>query len=407
MKKCKGITLIALVITIIVLLILAGVSLNLIAGEQGILKRATSAVDKNKVETVKEDVELVVADLGTGYYEEKYDKGSQNFSDVDDYIESQFGTNREMFDGSQAKIKKKKVEVSQDGKLVATGVLENGKILWDANPKEKPLPMEPTAVFAKLYEDGTLILSSTDYTDPDREVRSDYGDISNSEEMPGWITIEEWNGPRSSASSIIIYDKIAPTSTKGWFIGLKKEEISNFENLNTSNVTNMDYMFSACNDLTSLDLSSFDTSNVTSMREMFAACYNLTSLDLSSFNTSNVTNMDYMFSACNDLTSLDLSSFDTSNVTNMSYMFNYCNSLSNLNLSSFDTSNVTDMERMFSYCSSLTELDLSSFDISNVTDMNNMFSQCENLEVIWVRNQAMKEKFESNANLKFEIKPTR
>ena len=129
MKKCKGITLIALVITIIVLLILAGVSLNLIAGEEGILKRATSAVDKNKVETVKEDVELVVADLGTGYYEEKYDKGSQNFGDVDDYIESQFGTNCEMFDGSQAKIKKKKVEVSQDGKLVATGALENGKII--------------------------------------------------------------------------------------------------------------------------------------------------------------------------------------------------------------------------------------------------------------------------------------
>lgn len=43
MKKEQGITLIALVITIIVLLILAGVSLSLVAGENGILKRAENA----------------------------------------------------------------------------------------------------------------------------------------------------------------------------------------------------------------------------------------------------------------------------------------------------------------------------------------------------------------------------
>ena len=51
MKKCRGITLIALVITIIVLLILAGVSLSLIAGENGILKRATGAVSQNRKAT--------------------------------------------------------------------------------------------------------------------------------------------------------------------------------------------------------------------------------------------------------------------------------------------------------------------------------------------------------------------
>ena len=46
MRKTKGITLIALVITIIVLLILAGVSLNLIAGTDGILGKASSAREK-------------------------------------------------------------------------------------------------------------------------------------------------------------------------------------------------------------------------------------------------------------------------------------------------------------------------------------------------------------------------
>lgn len=43
----KGITLIALVITIIVLLILAGVTIATLTGENGILKQAGKAKEKN------------------------------------------------------------------------------------------------------------------------------------------------------------------------------------------------------------------------------------------------------------------------------------------------------------------------------------------------------------------------
>ena len=43
MKKQKGITLIALVVTIIVLLILAGVSIATLTGDNGILTRASNA----------------------------------------------------------------------------------------------------------------------------------------------------------------------------------------------------------------------------------------------------------------------------------------------------------------------------------------------------------------------------
>ncbi len=71
-KKQNGITLVALVVTIIVLLILAGVSLSLVAGENGILKRATNAADANEIATAKEQAGLLISDLVTGYYEEKY-----------------------------------------------------------------------------------------------------------------------------------------------------------------------------------------------------------------------------------------------------------------------------------------------------------------------------------------------
>ena len=50
----KGITLIALVITIIVLLILAGVTIATLAGENGILTRASDASEKTKQANAEE-----------------------------------------------------------------------------------------------------------------------------------------------------------------------------------------------------------------------------------------------------------------------------------------------------------------------------------------------------------------
>ena len=54
MKNEKGITLIALVITIIVLLILAAVSIATLTGQNGILTRANDAKEDTARETAKE-----------------------------------------------------------------------------------------------------------------------------------------------------------------------------------------------------------------------------------------------------------------------------------------------------------------------------------------------------------------
>ena len=167
----------------------------------------------------------------------------------------------------------------------------------------------------------------------------------------------------------INFDTIIPTSTVE----------ASFKGSNTSNVANMAYMFNDCNNLTSLDLSSFNTSKVTNMNNMFQGCNGLTELDVSKFDTSKVTNMNNMFSNCNGLTSLNLSNFDTSKVTNMNNMFQSCSGLTLLDLSSFNTTNVTSMTYMFYYCSGLTSLDLSRFDTSNTTNMNSMFAYCGGL----------------------------
>ena len=71
---------------------------------------------------------------------------------------------------------------------------------------------------------------------------------------------------------------------------------------------------------------------------MFTGCYNLTNLDVSHFDTSQVTNMSFMFYYCENLADLDVSHFDTSRVTDMPEMFADCKNLTSLDLSSFDTS---------------------------------------------------------------------
>ena len=58
MRNNKGITLIALVITIIVLLILAGVSIAMLTGDNGILNQATNAKNDTKEAEVVERINM-------------------------------------------------------------------------------------------------------------------------------------------------------------------------------------------------------------------------------------------------------------------------------------------------------------------------------------------------------------
>lgn len=98
-------------------------------------------------------------------------------------------------------------------------------------------------------------------------------------------------------------------------------------------------------------------------------------LELSS-DTSNVTNMAYMFNNCRTLKSIP--PIDTSRVTNMHGMFYYCQALPEI--PSLNTSKVTNMDSMFNNCSSLKTIPY--LDTSKVTNMAGMFNGCYSLETI-------------------------
>ncbi|UKI26338.1 MAG: DUF285 domain-containing protein [Bacilli bacterium] len=109
-------------------------------------------------------------------------------------------------------------------------------------------------------------------------------------------------------------------------INLKSVDLAN---MYTDEVTDMSGMFAGCLSLESIDASNFNTSNVTDMSGMFNGAGSILGkskklkkiLILVVLIHQKVTNISYMFSSMENLTTLDISNFNTSNVTDMSYMF--------------------------------------------------------------------------------------
>lgn len=134
MKKNNGITLIALVITIIVLLILAGVSIAMISDQNGILGKAKSAKIDNALAEAVDQVNLKIIDLQTSYYQERYVDGTVS-SEIDDYMSAKLETAYPAETGKVGSCTAaydkttKKVTLTYEGKT-KVGTLASGTMTW-------------------------------------------------------------------------------------------------------------------------------------------------------------------------------------------------------------------------------------------------------------------------------------
>lgn len=145
MKKQNGITLIALVITIIVLLILAGVSIAMLTGENGILSKATKAGAETVVAEQKEQVVLAINALTTEYYDKKYVSNKDETQTLEHFViegltaessannVSEYATVTAGADGETATIKTKATD--NDGNIAKATYEKGKKLTWTS---EKP-----------------------------------------------------------------------------------------------------------------------------------------------------------------------------------------------------------------------------------------------------------------------------
>ena len=106
LKKNNGITLIALVITIIVLLILAGISISAITGDDGIATRAKDAKEETRAGEVQEIVDLWKMDVSA----KKIDPNWGNVKTENELLE-------EMLDSGKVK----ESEINRTNKTITIG----------------------------------------------------------------------------------------------------------------------------------------------------------------------------------------------------------------------------------------------------------------------------------------------
>lgn len=133
LRNEKGITLVALVVTIIVLLILAGVSLSLVAGGDGIIEKASTSVTASNIATAKDAVNLKASELITEYYGIKYtgDSGEiDGYSNAGAYVAAKLPST---YAGYTATVSGTTITMTnqKDSSDTFTGtILNNGGIDW-------------------------------------------------------------------------------------------------------------------------------------------------------------------------------------------------------------------------------------------------------------------------------------
>ena len=447
-KKEQGITLIALVTTIVVLLILASITIGAVSGEGGLIGNANEAKEKTEIANEKEVVDrAVVQAMG------KNKRGNLVRSELQDELDKITGegetevTIDEVDYGYFVKFldSGRIYKVSRDGEVEYLGkeedLLTQANII--ANPESNTTPEFIQSV--ELTVETPIDIGDVDFMlvsawsqdkntapeDSEFQVAQLAGEgrrrtttVNSSASVGGdyylWVRVvvgeiekEECFGPYAIKDSTTLVATSSETESTSSFLGMPIERglIQSIEIKNTLVGTGHSLGDGNTYDVTAgnkgkylgwyeqNDNGYYDVtiageggvvanSNSDSLFRNIGVGIKGTSVEVT------ITGLKYLDTGLVtnmtlmfdecQVNSLDLSSFDTNEVMYMKYMFQNCEA-SSLDLSSFDTSKVKNMTGMFKNCKA-TSIDVSSFDTSNVTDMGGMFRNCRSLEKLDLSN---------------------
>ena len=392
-KKQNGITLVSLVITVIVLLILAAVTINALSGDNGILKRATEAKENAQISQEKEIVQLAVvnvvkdnkrinqsnlqSEIDKQYKEGKTivsDNGDSTFSVI--FVDS----NRE-YDVVSGEVKSGKnwSEIKQNAKAPEEQKEERNNGVIGIGTDGKSVNMD---LWEYTLKDGTYTLNDIDDTNGTNETKGYLGKI-----IDGKIqgTVPMYIKAKTDR------DFVPVTSLKDTFINLKND----FDDFVTtpeipSTVTNMQSTFSRCGKLVNItnlppkleslrwtfykctSLENFNQNipdTVTTMEETFLGCVKLANFDKEL--PKNLKTLKGTFLWCEKLKAFDKEIPE--GVTNMRSTFDQCKSLQRFNSSIPES--VTNMYATFSQCKKLTNINI--VVPKNVTNLQYTFGDCQ------------------------------
>ena len=409
LKQNKAITLVALVVTIVVLLILAGVTLKLVLDNNGIIQKSKEARSETIVADEKSKVEMaylsaalkklgdtvtaeelqeeldssvgagktVVTSNGDGTLNVLFNETGHNYNVDEGTVEKVEidNTKMAMFDTGE-NVAKKMHSLAIEGEIINNGE-SWGNLSINAIKRYKETPdltkmtdanivswtdaytayeQNPSA-YKSMIPEGTKLCPIYMWFEEsgEEEIRSVYGHKNLTEE-DGTLrrkvktgTIYWW----SESSKVYLNPDCSNMFCRLPYLA----DISGLRELTTDNVTNMSYMFTTCSVLANIDgLANWDTSKVTDMSWMFG-------------------NGDGGAMEISDLTPIE--KWNVGNVIDMSYMFSNCK-IDNLNpIDNWDVGSVTSMQSMFWNCTNLTNAsEINNWNITKVTNFNSMFSGC-------------------------------
>ena len=431
-KKKNGITLLALVITIVIMLLLAGVAIQMTMGENGLIAKSVQAQKEQAKAELYDTAKLSYTSLNAKALE-----NGQPSPSVELALSTTEFTNKYNVVGDDITDKKGTVIDTKANVLKAIMGETSGSTTTGGSvtPGTTPIPSTPAESWPKTVAGVTIpeeekekMILKLKVIDAKAKIYFsrndgkiiDYGTGNHTERADG---VEFYNGEH-----IIKISKFAR------FTLLDKEEgdyeveilqwgkitgnpLNDFEFYNVSKVYEPEpdivriiyanakfteipeWLFSKkvtstrmskfyhCTGLTSIPEGLFKNNvNATDFRNIFEGCTGLTSIPEGLFkNNVNVANFDFIFDGCRGLTSIPEGLFKNNvNVTSFFGTFVNCRGLTNIPEELFKNNvNVTNFYSTFLLCTGLTSIPEGLFKNNvNVTNFSKIFDRCTGLTSI-------------------------
>ena len=349
----KGITLIALIVTIVVLLILAGVSIAVITGDNSVIKSANQAKTEQRGGTVEDRVAVWKAGKATSEYTHRETKTEDEM--LNDLI------NDKLLFEDEIDRENKKITIGSKEIDYSTGNGNGLKLEPDNGKEELILEYEVSAgdTIKLPYYDSTSDGDATEFN-----FQVDWGDGTTETGITNSNISEKSKHQYQNAG---IYD----IKIKGKYESLETtydaKETANYDKLKKVKqwgTTGLKYVglyyCSNLNEIVSPTENSF--SNLIGIRLAYTSIQSIPE-DLFA-NCPNVTNFYCAFKECRSLESIPANLFaNCPNVTNFYCAFEECRSLESIPANLFaNCPNVTNFESTFGNCKNITSIPEKLFD---------------------------------------------
>ena len=224
---------------------------------------------------------------------------------------------------------------------------------------------DPPNSTAYLYNDGSFLMTNgiNNPSPPGVSLVNQYTNFVNAYYSTN--NAQPWKAEMNSIKSVIFSGSVTPNTTRFWFYYAKNLNSFYWDSFNFSQVTDMRSMFDSCNNATFTEIRTGN--NVTNMEYAFENCQNITAQPVCG---PNVKNLIYTYSNC---LRLQGSPVCGDKVTSLYNTYFNCR---NLTGSAACGNNVTSMHGTYRNCYNLKYAVCGP----NVTSMVNTYTYCNNLQ---------------------------